>query len=287
MRLLSCANIDEPPPPAPPRRQASSVICELRVHREPALPDLVEHDLGGHQLGHAGRGEQLVGRLLEQHRAGIGIDQDRVGRRRLEALGQGGARREQAQRRGQDQPRHRRAARSVPTREDHSHTHRLSHARPVIAPTIKRDVTGICRRDRTQITCDAHRASMGPDGCGCAACRLGARLSGPRRTGRASGPAPAATAVRAAALAGGAWPWPDVPGQETSRAGDGPRARTAAGPAGLPTGPAFATATALGAALTRGGPGLRSGPGLAKGVWRPPSGRCRAGGPIWVRQPTA
>ena len=55
MRLLSCANIDEPSPSR--RRLAPGVLGddELAVEGEPALLDLVEDHLDGHGLGHAGR----------------------------------------------------------------------------------------------------------------------------------------------------------------------------------------------------------------------------------------
>ena len=52
---------------------------EFVLELQPALHDLVEYDLRGHQLGQAGRRHQLVGVLLEQDRAAFGIDQDRVG----------------------------------------------------------------------------------------------------------------------------------------------------------------------------------------------------------------
>ena len=54
-----------------------------------ALLELVEDVFGGHQLGEAGRIDQLVGVALEQHRAVIAVDQDRVrrGDRRLVLLG--------------------------------------------------------------------------------------------------------------------------------------------------------------------------------------------------------
>ena len=59
---------------------------ELRVDIDPALLHLVEHDLDRHDLGHAGRGGELVGVLLEQDGAAVGIDQDGVRGERLEAL---------------------------------------------------------------------------------------------------------------------------------------------------------------------------------------------------------
>ena len=53
---------------------------------ELALGDRVQHHLGGHQLGHAGRRIDLVGVALEQDGAGVGVDQDRVRRRGLEPV---------------------------------------------------------------------------------------------------------------------------------------------------------------------------------------------------------
>ena len=41
---------------------------------------LVEHVFGGHQLGEAGREDELVGVALEQHAAVLGVDQDGVRR---------------------------------------------------------------------------------------------------------------------------------------------------------------------------------------------------------------
>ena len=62
------------------------------VELEPALLDLVEHDLRGHQLGEARRRNELVGALFEQHAAAVGIDQDRVRGRGLEPVAGLGAR---------------------------------------------------------------------------------------------------------------------------------------------------------------------------------------------------
>ena len=86
MRLLSCANMDEPSAPgasAPPGVLGNH---ELAVELDAALLDLVEDDLEGHDLRHARRRELLVGGLLEQDRAGIGVEQDRVRGECLEAL---------------------------------------------------------------------------------------------------------------------------------------------------------------------------------------------------------
>ena len=70
---------------APPVRQALSLTMNSSVELEPALLDLVEHHLGGHQLGQAGGRHEFVGALLEQHAAAVGIDQDRVRSRGLKA----------------------------------------------------------------------------------------------------------------------------------------------------------------------------------------------------------
>src|SRR5215475_13575474 len=96
-RLLSGANIA-----APPRVLADQ---ELGVGIEAAFLDLVEHHLHGHQLGQAGRERELVGGLIEQDAAAVGVDEDRVRRRGLESLprllGLAGARQGGGEHRGQ------------------------------------------------------------------------------------------------------------------------------------------------------------------------------------------
>ena len=63
---------------APPLRQALVLTLNSVGRLEPACRDLVEHHLRGHQLGEAGRRNQVVGPLLEQHAAAVGVDQDGV-----------------------------------------------------------------------------------------------------------------------------------------------------------------------------------------------------------------
>jgi hypothetical protein len=57
-------------------------VCD----RETPLLDLVEHHFRRHQLGHAGRRRRHVGALFIQHRAGLDVDEDGVGRRGLEII---------------------------------------------------------------------------------------------------------------------------------------------------------------------------------------------------------
>ena len=83
-RLLIGANMLDVRDGAPPVRQALVLTQEFVVELQPALAELVEHDLRGHQLGQARGRDQLVGVRLEQDRAAFGIDQDRGRRRGVE-----------------------------------------------------------------------------------------------------------------------------------------------------------------------------------------------------------
>jgi len=56
------------------------------VELQPALDQFVKDDLGGQDLRRRGRRHQSVGILLEQHRAGVIVDEDRERRGRLEHL---------------------------------------------------------------------------------------------------------------------------------------------------------------------------------------------------------
>ena len=82
-RLLIGANMLEVRDGAPPVRQALVLMRNSSSSLSRPLLSLVEHDLGGHQLGQARGRQEVVGVLLEQHRAAVGVDQDRVRRRGL------------------------------------------------------------------------------------------------------------------------------------------------------------------------------------------------------------
>ena len=60
----------------------------LVVETDVAELELVEHHVDGHQLGEACRRDQIVGLLLEQDRAGFGLDQERVRRQDLRRRGE-------------------------------------------------------------------------------------------------------------------------------------------------------------------------------------------------------
>jgi hypothetical protein len=72
----------EPPEGAPPLRQAFSLTRNSSVSL--MSPCLMEDDLRGHQLHHAGRCAQLVGILLEQDASARCLDQDRSRRIAIE-----------------------------------------------------------------------------------------------------------------------------------------------------------------------------------------------------------
>ncbi len=157
MRLLTCANIDEPPPPAPPRCHASSVtVNSVSIERRPDFSASNTMSVVISLAMLAGE-KRLVGGLLEQHRAGIGVDQDRVRRRGLEALrgGAGEARAERAggREKGEKGPAHHR---SVP---------RLSPGRKALRPypDNKRDHITVSAPDRMRNAASRGRSAAPAD----------------------------------------------------------------------------------------------------------------------------
>ena len=77
--LCRMANMVEPPDGAPPFFQALTLI--LNSSSSLMLPSLssLKTTSCRHQFGEARGRDQLIGILVEEHGAGLGLDQDRVG----------------------------------------------------------------------------------------------------------------------------------------------------------------------------------------------------------------